>query len=203
MKKTCKDCGETKPLSSYYKDKRGKYGVYARCKPCHGARTKKWSESNPDYYGKYREENREKLNAYHSAYSKENPQYKARWAKKNPEKRAVVLQRRRARQANVVNDFTIGQWNECVAHFDGACAYCGDASPLAQEHVVPVASQGGYTRSNIVPACKTCNSSKNAREMSEWFRAQPFFDKSRLDMINQYLEEGEAESHGVIRRQMA
>jgi len=33
-KKTCTMCGKTLPVSSFYKDSRGKYGVRAKCKPC-------------------------------------------------------------------------------------------------------------------------------------------------------------------------
>ena len=34
MEKTCTKCGESKLLSEYHKNKRGKYGRHAKCKEC-------------------------------------------------------------------------------------------------------------------------------------------------------------------------
>jgi len=34
MEKTCRGCGETKPLEEYYTEKMGKYGRKAKCKEC-------------------------------------------------------------------------------------------------------------------------------------------------------------------------
>lgn len=44
--KVCRDCGETKPESDYYR-LRGRY-LYSRCKPCHYIRTQAWRANNRD-----------------------------------------------------------------------------------------------------------------------------------------------------------
>jgi len=55
-----------------------------------------------------------------------------------------------------------------MAEFGGLCAYgCGrEASTL--DHVWPVARRGKSEPSNLVPACKSCNSSKSDRDPTLW-----------------------------------
>jgi 5-methylcytosine-specific restriction endonuclease McrA len=48
------------------------------------------------------------------------------------------------------------------------CAYCGVVGPLAVEHVVPIIRGGRHALGNILPVCKSCNSSKGPRLLSEW-----------------------------------
>jgi hypothetical protein len=45
MEKKCTGCGETKLLSEYYKNKRGKYGRDSRCKECRKAEKKAYNQS--------------------------------------------------------------------------------------------------------------------------------------------------------------
>lgn len=47
--RTCKGCGETKPISHYYLQKDARQGrryVMARCKPCVIARKQRWRDAN-------------------------------------------------------------------------------------------------------------------------------------------------------------
>jgi len=45
--KTCKRCGETRPLVEFYPDPRRKDGLRSQCKPCNIARATKWNKDNP------------------------------------------------------------------------------------------------------------------------------------------------------------
>jgi hypothetical protein len=49
------------------------------------------------------------------------------------------------------------------------CAYCG-APAWTMDHVIPRSRGGSDDASNLVPACKKCNSSKGARTPEEWRR---------------------------------
>lgn len=40
------------------------------------------------------------------------------------------------------------------------CVYCGTTRMLGLDHVVPLAHGGANLRGNLVPACRSCNSSK-------------------------------------------
>jgi 5-methylcytosine-specific restriction enzyme A len=53
----------------------------------------------------------------------------------------------------------------------GLCYYCGRKFPageLTMDHLVPVIRGGRSVRSNIVPACKECNSKKKYLLPLEW-----------------------------------
>jgi 5-methylcytosine-specific restriction endonuclease McrA len=105
--------------------------------------------------------------ARHRAYYAKN---RAKMLAKNrryyathPEKEAAKDAKRRARKAAApVNDFTAAQWLEIQAAHDHRCAYCGKRAKghLTQDHITPLSKGGANTASNIVPACKSCNSRK-------------------------------------------
>ncbi len=53
----------------------------------------------------------------------------------------------------------------------GRCEYCGQSvrpADLTMDHRVPVSRGGRSTRSNVVPCCKDCNTSKKHRVPVEW-----------------------------------
>jgi hypothetical protein len=50
------------------------------------------------------------------------------------------------------------------------CAYCGSTTGLAADHVHPRAKGGLDIESNLVAACKPCNSSKRDKTIEEWRR---------------------------------
>lgn len=79
------------------------------------------------------------------------------------------------------------EWKECVIFFGGECAYCG-ATPrkgqrLTRDHLHPMSDGGATTQDNIVPACRSCNSSKGAEDFKDWFMKQAFFSQERLNKI--------------------
>jgi 5-methylcytosine-specific restriction enzyme A len=62
-----------------------------------------------------------------------------------------------------------GWWKRRVA--SGRCHYCGrevGARRLTLDHVVPLIRGGKSLRSNVVPACKECNSAKQSLLPWEW-----------------------------------
>jgi 5-methylcytosine-specific restriction endonuclease McrA len=53
----------------------------------------------------------------------------------------------------------------------GLCYFCGRRFPpqeLTMEHLVPLVRGGRSTKSNLVPACKDCNSRKKYLLPTEW-----------------------------------
>lgn len=49
------------------------------------------------------------------------------------------------------------------------CAYCDDEEgPFQIDHVIPVTRGGSNEMSNLRVACRSCNSSKGDRLLSEW-----------------------------------
>lgn len=54
---------------------------------------------------------------------------------------------------------------------EGVCYYCGRKFPpsqLTMDHIIPLIRGGKSTKSNIVPACKECNSKKKYLLPFEW-----------------------------------
>jgi len=132
------------------------------------------------YKKAYDERNRDKHKDYNRArrnfipgLAKKLLDNARRWAKEHPARiRELNRQadtRRRARQNGAaVNDFTAAQWRELKAKYKNLCAYCGIcADRIEQDHVLPISRGGNHTLSNIVPACKRCNSRKKDRTPDE------------------------------------
>lgn len=86
---------------------------------------------------------------------------------------AEKYQRRRARELNLPFDFTKEDWRICKEYFSQKCATCRkQTSRLVRDHWVSLVdnspSNPGYTKTNIAPLCRSCNSSKSDREATEW-----------------------------------
>lgn len=57
------------------------------------------------------------------------------------------------------------RWAQIKAGFSQHCVYCLKlCDNLEQDHVVPLSSGGLHDSTNIVPACKSCNSKKGNRD---------------------------------------
>lgn len=132
------------------------------------ARYQKNAEKERAYSQKYRERNRKRANAVVREWRKNNPE-KAKavgksWATRNPDAVRAIRRRRRALVSGApINDFTATEWLVLQVCFGHRCAYC-DAhkrGELTQDHIVPLSKGGAHTLSNIVPACKSCNSKKH------------------------------------------
>ena len=79
--------------------------------------------------------------------------------------------KRRSRQkANGGRGFTRIHWNTLVRIAKGVCAYCRAARVSSIDHFVPLALGGLNDYTNIVPACRRCNSRKGSLDPVMWIR---------------------------------
>lgn len=67
-----------------------------------------------------------------------------------------------------VNTYSRQEWLYCKEYFDNSCAYCGKKTKLHQDHFIPLALGGKYIATNIVPACPSCNFSKNKKHPKDF-----------------------------------
>ncbi len=210
--KTCTKCGKELPATTEYFSSRkdSKDGMRDQCKECIKEREKQYREENKEkvkeYWKQYREENKEKIKKYKKQYREENKEkvkeyskqyyeenkeyykrYKKQYNKEHPEVRTKAKQKRRALKFNLPSTLTVDQWNETKEYFNNRCAYCGKEKSLAQEHFVPLSKGGEYTHNNIIPACRSCNSSKNNKDFFEWYPQQPYYSKEREQKILDFL----------------
>ena len=99
----------------------------------------------------------------------------------------IYWQRRRAKKKSLPATLTDQQWDSAREYFNNCCAYCGKEKPLEKDHFLALSNDGPYTEDNIVPACKSCNSSKGNRPFSAWYPMHRYFSKKRESNIFKYL----------------
>lgn len=84
--------------------------------------------------------------------------------------RRTAKRKRRAREHNAPGSFTYGQLITQYIRQGQACAYCkqptnGTPDP---EHVLPLSRGGRNDMSNLVAACRACNTDKGDLTLTEW-----------------------------------
>lgn len=200
--KTCTKCGEAKPISEYYKQKHGKYGVRSRCISCTLQENKEWDTKNPTQRAAISlrwqvnnpDKNREKSRAWAEAnklkkklYYEQNKKriltYSSTWAKSNRDRLNVRDRNRRARIRNAEGTHTAQDIQSQLETQDGYCAYCGvdlESTGYHTEHIRPLNKGGRNDIINLVCTCPTCNTSKQDKTLPEWF--------DYLDAVNQLTD---------------
>ncbi|MGZ4621463.1 MAG: HNH endonuclease [Blastococcus sp.] len=178
-------------------------GSSPRCKPClaakmrrryqtneqhrtaDNARSRAWREANRERHRElvqaWREANKERIDRYNRLYYSENRETEiARslaYTKANPHIDRAIKQRREALKREAVCE----HGPRCVsaafmkALYGAPCTYCG-AKATEADHYKPLSRGGLHCRDNIVPACKSCNCSKNARDPEEWLASRVLLD---------------------------
>lgn len=109
------------------------------------------------------------------------------WNDKNKSKINIYTNNRRADKKQLIHSLTIEEWDKIKNDFRNKCAYCGKELPLTQEHFIALSKGGEYTVNNIVPACQSCNSSKNNKDFFIWFPKFRHYSKEREKKILEYL----------------
>lgn len=140
--------------------------------------SRKWSKAHPE---KRREYARKWRKAHYVA--KEKPirhvdpeKIKERSRERNrkwlAEHRDLDHQKRRNRRARIKEadgKFTTQEWNDLRNDYGHRCAYCNrPMDRLTADHIIPLTRGGTNGIENIVPACHSCNSSKNAKPLLVW-----------------------------------
>ena len=69
----------------------------------------------------------------------------------------------------------------------GLCAYCRCNRATTLDHIKPKSRGGSSLRSNLIPACQTCNHSKGSNNWLEWFQRQEFFNLIAQELIEEWI----------------
>lgn len=118
------------------------------------------------------------------------PEYKDQariYRSRRLEKSRVEIQRYHARKNSQPDTLTSSEWGFALEFFGNCCAYCGSQrgfwNPITADHFIPISShQGmGTTKENILPSCRSCNSSKGNRDAEQW--ATQKFGKRKAKQI--------------------
>lgn len=183
----CKECTRITSLKRYndnidYMRKQSLDYYYNHLEE-HRDYNKGWRENNKDRttenWNRWYKENREDVLEKASQRAIENrdalTKKQREYRKKKPEIHQISAQKRRAKKKNVRNDLTKQQWQAILKAYQYRCAYCGKKKKnLTMDHITPIALNGEHTISNIVPACRSCNSRKSTKKAPKL--VQPLLD---------------------------
>lgn len=166
------------------------------------ARDHRQYESNPERRRKTRERF-ERWALENPELARENARLRsAEWTKANPER--VKENQKRYRSTDVVKKkrreiarlpetkearnrrkkferslLASHEWFTILNRFRFCCAYCGAEGPSTLDHIDPISGGGEHTIGNVVPCCRSCNSSKGARSFSI-FAAERGLDEEEI-----------------------
>lgn len=220
ISKVCAKCNEIKTLNEYPKKKEGLGGRESSCKECRAVyyvknkesyveryeankehllelmrtRYKENKESYKECSRKYYANNKERISERYREYCTENREYLTEltrnWRRNNPEKDVLIAERRRARKKSLPEDFTEEQMTETL-NFFGGCALTGEIGSLHWDHAIPLATgMGGTTFGNMIPLRSDLNTSKNDRNIFEWFAVNKErfnLTQSKFDSLVEWL----------------
>lgn len=188
--RTCTKCKKPITDDNKLKDSSQKGGIYPQCRSCkytythslrHRIKTGKHRPKNISHTKTciYCNEELTSETAYRNKYTSTglhntckrcSGSASSTWSKNHPDKRKLYKHNRRTKELHMVSTLTNEEWNKCLEYFDYKCAYCSRERKLQVEHVVPVANPKcpGTVAENVVPACRSCNSSKNSHNVYLW-----------------------------------
>jgi len=76
--------------------------------------------------------------------------------------------RRRTRAQENGGAVTAADMRAVFGHYGRACLRCGSMEKICLDHVVPIAGGGKNAAANLQPLCRSCNSKKGARKVSDY-----------------------------------
>lgn len=203
--KICKICGTEKELSEFYsqirtmKDGSTRVSYHPKCKECDKkAQRQRILENHEEYLAYLKKYNKEyfstpegrEVHRKHSQTFRDRGQFR-KWQQENKDK---IIGYNLKRKMNKKHEISKKEWDSCKEYFNNSCAYCGMSEKAAKEkynqqlHKEHVEHTGANDISNCVPACKSCNGSKNTMELNEWYNENnPNFTYERLEKIHKWL----------------
>lgn len=75
---------------------------------------------------------------------------------------------RRAKKRANGGSFRKKDWLRMLNKYNGLCAYCYKKKATTIDHIIPVKRGGTSFIGNLLPACFSCNSSKQDKTIFEW-----------------------------------
>jgi 5-methylcytosine-specific restriction endonuclease McrA len=212
--RTCTKCESTYPNTEEFFYRNSPQQLKSRCKACCKKESadffhKSYGEDKERYVKRalnYIKNNKERIKLYEkNQYAQKSETLKEKSRAYYESNKGAVIQRvknyrhehREAKMYTKIKrrfnlkaagaEFSLEEWNLCMEYFNNECCYCNKKCKLTQDHVVPISNGGTHHKSNIVPACINCNSSKGVKEYLSWYRIQKFYSQQNETSIVGYL----------------
>lgn len=188
--KICTRCGRELDITQFSRHCKSPDGHRTYCKSCAAEYQRRWYVENRD----------SQIATRRAAYDsvKEAERYQQRkgqilaqkkiWRATHKEYMTLKSEERRARQKALPASLTQAEWEEIKVSFNNECAYCGRKLPLERDHIIPLTKGGAFAKENIVPACKSCNSSKGNRDLIAWYKTKTFYTEQKLQKVLSVLD---------------
>ena len=181
--KTCRSCNQLLPVANFYVQRR-RNGYQSKCKACGEAYRLENAERIRASRAAYYQANKDKWKTLGQAARQADPekfrQRSKAWREANPERYREQMRSWRERNRGKFNELSRRRdarkkgngvyqvtKKELAAMLERPCFYCGGSSGTI-DHVIPIARGGVHAVGNLVPACKSCNSSKKDLTIMEW-----------------------------------
>jgi|FLOH01.1.fsa_nt_gi 5-methylcytosine-specific restriction endonuclease McrA len=149
MSKYCGGCGTTQPSVMFDNDRDEKDGLTTMCAACDRA-----------YSQAYRLSEKNRTPVPLTAH-----ELQVLAAEKLARDNEIKHRRRARKLANGVN---LVKATEMVAIAARPCTACAAPAPSTVDHVIPIARGGPHSIGNLMPLCRSCNSSKHDMLWIEW-----------------------------------
>jgi 5-methylcytosine-specific restriction endonuclease McrA len=160
--KPCNRCKETKPLSGYSKNAKRPDGLCPECKECAKLRSKERYKKEGDKLRRQMAGQRKR--DYEHRISIERASRQRRKEEQRPLKNA----RQSIRNRVVYGTIYLLDKKKIAKLYNQPCSYCGGTENISLDHVVPIARGGNHSIGNLMPLCRSCNSSKGKKLLVEW-----------------------------------
>ncbi len=131
------------------------------------------------YYDKDRERLKKRTHSYQSLNYEAVKAHHKQYLKNHPEIERAYVNNYRARKLGAEGYFTFQEWVELCEQYSSRCAYCGKGTILTADHVIPLSEGGSNYISNILPACKSCNSKKGVMNYEEFLSHNHMVDNQK------------------------
>lgn len=109
---------------------------------------------------------------HYQANAEKRVAYQKRYKAENPENTLIWSNNRRSRKKNAAGECSTQDWADRLEEFGYSCAYClkpeSEVGKMTVDHMTPLSRGGSNDVDNLVPCCRSCNSSKNDKTLLEF-----------------------------------
>jgi 5-methylcytosine-specific restriction endonuclease McrA len=167
----CTRCQSDKPLEDYRVQRVGRFGRMAQCRACKGAYDQRHNSTPERKAAQYAREQTAEFKARRRVYEQDRNATRERldWLNDKAKRRRAM---RKGADAETFTDAALFEHWDHAGYY--ACYWCDapftDTDPLARDHVVPLVNGGAHALYNLVPAHRSCNSSKGAKDPYDFAR---------------------------------
>jgi hypothetical protein len=82
------------------------------------------------------------------------------------------------------------KWRQSIKEkWNYECAYCESYQNLTLDHITPRSKGGSDRVTNVLCACRKCNTSKGHQDWYDWYMQQPFFTTEKLSAIIEWRKQ--------------